>query len=72
MEPYVGAQAARLHSAQPHPRKRRPQVAAARQEYRALGLPIHLIGVEFSREQRQVVAFEMETIEVRANSTPTT
>ncbi|PSJ44605.1 hypothetical protein C7I36_06810 [Zobellella taiwanensis] len=42
------------------------------EKYRALGLPIHLIGVEFSREQRQVVAFGMETIEVRANSTPTT
>ncbi|MGP7733909.1 PD-(D/E)XK nuclease domain-containing protein [Oceanimonas smirnovii] len=35
------------------------------EKYRALGLPIHLIGVEFSRELRPVVAFELETIEVR-------
>ncbi len=25
------------------------------------GKPIHLIGVEFSREQRQIVAFDIET-----------
>lgn len=31
-------------------------------KYRALGQPIHLIGVEFSREQRQIVAFEVETM----------
>ena len=31
-------------------------------EYRAEGLPIHLIGVEFSREQRSVVGFEVESI----------
>ncbi|OXS15037.1 hypothetical protein CGX12_11105 [Zobellella denitrificans] len=30
------------------------------EKYRAQGLPIHLIGVEFSREQRQIVAFERE------------
>jgi hypothetical protein len=30
--------------------------------YRAAGLPIHLIGVEFSREQRKVVGFAVETI----------
>jgi hypothetical protein len=30
-------------------------------KYRAEGLPIHLIGVEFSREQRSVVGFEIET-----------
>ncbi|NEV60994.1 hypothetical protein [Thiorhodococcus minor] len=30
----------------------------------ALPLPIHQIGVEFSREQRQVVRFEVETLEV--------
>jgi hypothetical protein len=29
-------------------------------KYRAEGLPIHLIGVEFSREQRNVVGFEVE------------
>lgn len=28
--------------------------------YRGQGKPIHLIGVKFSREQRQVVAFERE------------
>ena len=27
-------------------------------KYRALGEPIHLVGVEFSRETRNVVAFE--------------
>ncbi|MBK5929410.1 AAA family ATPase [Halochromatium salexigens] len=32
------------------------------EKYRAEGLPIHLIGVEFSREQRGVVAFEAETL----------
>jgi len=31
-------------------------------KYRAEGLPIHLIGVEFSREQRRVVRFEVETL----------
>ncbi|PMR71897.1 hypothetical protein C1H69_22715 [Billgrantia endophytica] len=30
--------------------------------YRASGQPIHLIGVEFSRERRQVVGFEVETL----------
>ncbi|MEA3640859.1 MAG: ATP-binding protein [Lamprobacter sp.] len=32
------------------------------EKYRAEGLPIHLIGIEFSREQRGVVAFETETL----------
>ena len=31
-------------------------------KYRALGHPIHLIGVEFSRQQRRVVGFDVETI----------
>ena len=31
--------------------------------YRAAGQPIHLIGVEFSRDQRRVVVFEVETLE---------
>ena len=31
-------------------------------KYRAEGQPIHLIGVEFSREQRSVVGFEVETV----------
>ncbi len=31
-------------------------------KYRAAGKPIHLIGVEFSREQRQIVAVEWETV----------
>ena len=30
--------------------------------YRAAGQPIHLIGVEFSRDQRRVVVFEVETL----------
>ncbi|MDS4069674.1 MAG: ATP-binding protein [Candidatus Competibacter sp.] len=30
------------------------------EKYRAEGLPIHLIGIEFSREKRNVVGFEME------------
>ncbi|MBK1690737.1 ATP-binding protein [Ectothiorhodospira mobilis] len=30
-------------------------------KYRASGKPMHLIGVEFSREQRQIVAFDVET-----------
>jgi len=30
-------------------------------KYRAEGLPIHLIGIEFSREQRTLVGFESET-----------
>ena len=29
-------------------------------KYRGLGQPIHLIGVEFSREARNVAAFEVE------------
>jgi hypothetical protein len=31
-------------------------------KYQADGLPIHLIGVEFSREQRSVVGFEVESV----------
>ena len=31
-------------------------------KYRGRGKPIHLVGVEFSRRQRQVVAFQWETI----------
>jgi hypothetical protein len=31
-------------------------------KYRGQGQPIHLIGVEFSREQRTVVGFEVETL----------
>ena len=31
-------------------------------KYRAAGRPIHLIGIEFSREQRGVVEFEVETL----------
>ncbi|MBV5272737.1 MAG: ATP-binding protein [Lamprocystis purpurea] len=30
-------------------------------KYRALGQPIHLIGIEFSQEQRTLVGFEVET-----------
>jgi hypothetical protein len=30
--------------------------------HRGGGQPIHLIGVEFSREQRRVVAFDVETL----------
>jgi hypothetical protein len=30
-------------------------------KYRALGQPIHLIGVEFSKDKRAVVGFEVET-----------
>ena len=31
-------------------------------KYRALGQPIHLIGVEFSRESRNIVGFEVEHV----------
>jgi len=31
-------------------------------KYRALGQPIHLIGVEFSKESRTVVGFEVESL----------
>ncbi|MDD2546856.1 MAG: PD-(D/E)XK nuclease domain-containing protein [Burkholderiaceae bacterium] len=31
-------------------------------KYRARGEPIHLIGVEFSKEQRTVVGFDVETL----------
>jgi hypothetical protein len=31
-------------------------------KHRAVGQPLHLIGVEFSREQRGVVGFEVETL----------
>ena len=30
------------------------------EKYRDLGQPIHLIGVEFSREERNIAAFEVE------------
>jgi hypothetical protein len=32
------------------------------EKYRAEGLPMHLIGIEFSREQRTLVGFEVETL----------
>ncbi|MFB1487928.1 MULTISPECIES: ATP-binding protein [unclassified Thiocapsa] len=32
------------------------------EKYRASGQPIHLVGVEFSREKRSVVGFEVETL----------
>ena len=31
-------------------------------KYRAAGLPIHLIGIEFSKAQRNVVGFEVESL----------
>ncbi|AUB81673.1 hypothetical protein THSYN_12350 [Candidatus Thiodictyon syntrophicum] len=31
-------------------------------KYRAAGQPIHLIGIEFSRESRTLVGFEVETL----------
>ena len=31
-------------------------------KYRASGKPIHLVGVEFSSAQRQIVAFDVETL----------
>ena len=31
-------------------------------KYRVRGEPIHLIGVEFSKEQRTVVGFDVETL----------
>ncbi len=36
--------------------------AADAGKYRAEGLPIHLIGIEFSREQRTLPGFEVETL----------
>jgi hypothetical protein len=33
------------------------------EKYRAEGLPIHLIGIEFSRERRTLVGFEAETLQ---------
>jgi hypothetical protein len=33
-------------------------------KYRARGEPIHLIGVEFSKDSRNVVGFEVETLHV--------
>jgi hypothetical protein len=32
------------------------------EQYRAEGLPMHLIGIEFSREQRTLVGFEVQTL----------
>ena len=31
-------------------------------KYRSSGLPIHLIGVEFSRDERNIVAFDVERV----------
>ena len=41
-----------------------PQIKARgyADKYRAEGLPIHLIGIEFSRERRSVVGFEVESL----------
>ena len=38
--------------------------------YRANGQPIHLIGVEFSREQRRVVGFQAETMPGSSSEAP--
>ena len=32
------------------------------ERYRGGGAPVHLIGVEFSRERRSVVGFDVETV----------
>ena len=32
------------------------------EQYRAEGLPMHLIGIEFSRERRTLVGFDAETL----------
>ena len=40
-------------------------------KYRAPPRPIHLIGVEFSRETRNVVAFEVEALNGEIDSNPT-
>lgn len=42
-----------------------PQIKARgyAEKYRAEGLPIHLIGVEFSRESRSVAGFAVETLD---------
>jgi hypothetical protein len=37
-------------------------------KYRAEGLPMHLIGIEFSREQRTLVGFAVETVAPQKNS----
>ena len=39
-------------------------------KYRAEGVPVHLIGVEFSRQTRQVVGFEIETLMAPRPFTP--
>jgi hypothetical protein len=44
-----------------HPKQPNPDRGYA-DKYRAEGLPIHLIGVEFSREQRNVVGFAVESL----------
>jgi hypothetical protein len=31
-------------------------------KYRARGEPIHLVGVEFSKDSRNIVGFEVETV----------
>ena len=31
-------------------------------KYRALGQPIHLIGVEFSKDERNIAAFDVESV----------
>ena len=54
-----------------------PEGAALRQikekgyadKYRAEGLPIHLIGIEFSRERRSLVGFEVETLDRKPTAT---
>lgn len=38
------------------------------EKYRAAGQPIHLIGVEFSRERRSLVGFEVETLGIDSDS----
>jgi len=35
-------------------------------KYRGDGLPIHLIGIEFSRDRRGLVGFEVEHLQNRA------
>ena len=40
------------------------------EKYRALGQPIHLVGVEFSQDSRNIVAFDVLTLDNAASLPP--
>jgi len=71
VDSYVGASSLWELTAEKQPVELAPEGRALQQikdrgyadKYRAEGQPIHLIGIEFSRERRSLVGFEVESLD---------